>query len=308
MINYCGKQAWKNTQLLGFSVKTREEFDRVIGLGINLVEIRVDKFYTAGTNFYQLKDGKFDWNECAYYHLLGRLNKAGRGNTVVNFHLPIEKRICGGHELGLNMSVLEHHDILLQKFIMLEEAFAATGVGEILIVHPPIIPPGGEGKALKNAKIFFDRLDVIRLENGHSTKIGLENMTDPKYKTANLGNKPAHFKAMLKDTRTIGLTVDTGHRMLAKDYSMRGALKLGIPMVNFHFHGNKGVFNPKNWKDDQHLLPTKESGNLGEKAYKNFLRFFRRHRTPIILEIAHLEKYTDSELSEFVENLKKELE
>lgn len=308
MRTYQSIRAWENEQLTGFSVKTRKEFDRVLAFGINFIEIKIDKFKNDGVQFYEFKGGSFVWNECIYDFLLRRLNKAGRGDIAISFHLPIEKCIDGRKEVGLNICIPEHHEMLLRKFIMFEEAYQATGVGEILTVHPPIIPSGREGRALKNARIFLERLDEIRLMNMHQTLIGFENMTDPKLNMANFGYKPGHFKAMFKNTRTMGLTLDTGHRLLAKDFSMRGALKLGIPIVKFHFHGNSGVFNPRSWKDDQHLLPTRDSKNIGKKAYENFLRYFRRYRTPIILEIAHLEKYTDEELYLFVENLKKELE
>ena len=30
-------------------------------------------------------------------------------------------------------------------------------------------------------------------------------------------------------------------------------------LSNFHFHGNEGIFDPKDWSDDQHLLPHKEN-------------------------------------------------
>ncbi len=112
---------------------------------------------------------------------------------------------------------------------------------------------------------------------------------------------------MLQDTRTIGITIDTGHRRLAQNFSIGKFLSLGFTVNNFHFHGNEGVFNPVDWSDDHHVLPTRENVSANKNAYDNFLRYFRRHRPPIVLEISHLEKYTDHELKIFLLSFQREL-
>ena len=55
-------------------------------------------------------------------------------------------------------------------------------------------------------------------------------MTDEKKKAGNLGFLPKHFKGMLKNTRTICLTMDVGHRRLTKKFRVRDFLSLGIPL------------------------------------------------------------------------------
>lgn len=309
MLSCVSHQAWKNEQLLGFSVKNMEELNRVSQLGINMVEVKVDKFAKTGWRLYSYQDHEFlPTADAKNLMIVCQL----RG-IAVQFHLPVENRISVDDELGLNMAFVEHHDILLQKFKMFEQIYRDTGLGRVLTIHPPLVSLRGkriisEDESIKNTKIFFERLDRLRMKDDHKTMIGVENQADIKFKAGNLGNRSEHFKGMLKETRTIGLTIDTGHRKLAENFSMRGASMLGLSVVNFHFHGNSGIFNPKNWHDDEHRLPTAENDSLGSKAYKNFLRYFRRHRTPIVLEISHLEKYTDEELASFVANLKKELE
>jgi sugar phosphate isomerase/epimerase len=108
---------------------------------------------------------------------------------------------------------------------------------------------------------------------------------------------------MMKDTRSIDITIDTGHRRLTQEFSIREFLQGGWRVANFHFHGNEGIFNPMDWSDDQHLLPHKEN----VKGYDNYLRYFRRHRVPIILEISHLNEYSDRELRGFLGGFKEEL-
>lgn len=300
-------QDWRQKQQIGFSVKSLAELERIVALGVvNMVELKPEKFASSGLPLYLYLPGggRFAFNDPAIY----KVRDLAKG-LAVQLHLPIEKKIDLADELGLNMGVLEHHDVLLERFRMFEELYESYGLGGVLTIHPPQVFRNGkvlleEKDALANAKIFFDRLDALRLQWNHQTLIGVENQTDIKLKGGNLGYLPAHFKAMLRETRTIGLTVDTGHRRLAKAFTVREYLALGMPFVNFHFHGNAGEWNPENWDDDEHLLPTEQN----VKGFKNYLRYFRRHRTPIVLEISHLEKYTDAELADFVRKLRKELE
>lgn len=298
---------WAKRQLIGFSVKNLVELKRVRSLdGVNLVEVRLEALAKSGMPLYEYRDGHFVPRGSE----IGMLREAARG-LVVQFHLSIEKGIDGKSELGLSTGVSEHHPALLERFRILEYIHRGNGLGRVLTLHPPLIFSKGqtildESEALENARVFFNRLDALRIRERHQTLIGVENQTDVKTLGGMVGYLPAHFKTMLRDTRTIGLTVDVGHRRLTKAFTIREFMALGMDFVNFHFHGNAGEFNPENWDDDQHLLPTRE--NINANSYKNYLRYFRRKRPPIILEISHLEGYTDRELSDFVRKLKKELQ
>jgi sugar phosphate isomerase/epimerase len=215
-------------------------------------------------------------------------------------------------ENGFNAGVISHHSLIVSRFIMLEEIYRKYGIGSVITMHPVTISVDGceflsERDAIANSKILFDRLDKFRIDFNHQTLIGIENQTDLKQKAGTLGFLPSHFKRMLQDTRTIGITIDTGHRRLAQDFSIGKFLSLGFTVNNFHFHGNDGVFNPIDWSDDHHVLPTKDNVSANKNAYGNFLRYFRRHRSPIVLEISHLENYSDDELRNFLIQFKQEL-
>jgi hypothetical protein len=195
---------------------------------------------------------------------------------------------------------------------MLEWILRRYRIGYCVTVHPPTVSIDGkmildEEEVLINTKICLDRLDAIRVSENHQILIGIENQTDIKQKAGNLGYLPVHFRKMMKDTRSIDITIDTGHRRLTQEFSIREFLQGGWRVANFHFHGNEGVFNPKNWNDDQHLLPHRENISENPNAYDNYLRYFRRHRVPIILELSDLDGYTDKELIEFLIGFREEL-
>lgn len=291
---------WNDTQLLGFSVRNITELERVIRLGVNLVEVKLERMAKSGFALYEYNGSNFKLND-ANLHELRKLRKF----ATVHFHLPIENCIDPEKETGLNIGILEHHDIVMERFMMFEKIYHDFGLGSSLTIHPPVISKDGkllleEEKLIRSAKRFFDRLDAIRVKEKHQTTIGLENMTDIKTKAGNLGYLPRHFKRMLKDTRTIGLTLDTGHRRLTEDFRVRDFISLGFIIEKIHFHGNSGKFDPDNWDDDQHLLPNRANVHSNKNAYDNYLRYFRRHRVPVILEISHLEQYEDLELKKYL--------
>lgn len=306
--------SWKDKQLIGFSVKSMEELERAAMTEVNMVEIRADKFKKNGFPLYFFENGKFILQKS---NLANLSSIAHAWNMAVQFHLPIEKNIsaAGEGENVLNIGIKNHHDAYLLKFLMFEEIYRKYRIGKVLTVHPPLVSVKGKNilrknRALNNAKIFFDRLDTYRMRESHNTEIGVENQSMPKKMAGNLGYETEHFKIMLRDTRTIGITIDTGHRRLTEGFKVSDFMKLGFPVVNCHFHGNPGIINPKNFDDDTHEFPRGKNGEQGEnvKGYWNYIRYFRRHRNPITLEIAHLEKYTDRELSDLVARIKRETE
>lgn len=301
---------WKNKQLVGFSVRSLEELMRVILLGINMVEIKLEKFASSGFPLYVYKKRHF-------YPITKNINLIKKictdSGVSVQFHLPIENTLSIDIETGLNTGVLRHHNPYSERYLMFEEIYQKDGLGTILTVHPPLAKANSkiihsEKRLIENSRIFYEKHDERRIRENHQTIIGLENQTDMKIDSGNLGYLPRHFKIILRNCRTFGLTVDTGHRRLARNFSISEFLATGLPFVNFHFHGNDGVINPNCWDDDQHLLPSPNNLSGGALAYANFMRFFRRHRAPIVLEISHLERYSDEELRMFLKNFFLELQ
>jgi hypothetical protein len=298
-------RTWLKEQRVGFAVRTMAEFKRALNLGVNLVEIKLDRFAKDGHPLYFYERGVFRPNQ----KVLGLLAYVARQqDIIVQLHLPIEDGINLEREAGINIGVPEHHQVALDRFIFLEEIFRQHHLGKVITMHP--LPFAIKGKeliqektALAGMREFFEKLDAIRLRDRHRTLIGLENQPDPKKQAACLGYLPSHFREALKNTRTIGLTVDTGHRRLTKDFTVSGFLQLGLPFVNFHFHGNDGEFNAENYDDDQHQFPN----TVNVKGYRNYLRYFRRHRPPIVLEISHMERYEDAELKQFLEKFGREI-
>lgn len=307
--------SWKDKQLIGLSIKSPKELEWIISLGIvNMVEIKVEHFAYAGFPLYSYKDGHFYPND----ENLKRLSfEMCDGLEAVQFHLPMGKGMHTRTEIGLNMGVASHREIFLRMFQMWEEIYRQHKVGSVLTFHPPLFLAKGksllsEREMILNAKIFLESLDEFRFSGSYQTKIGMENMSDPKILWGNVGYLPAHFKTMLKDTRTIGITVDTGHRRLAENFKVSEFMKLGFEPVNCHFHGNPGKIDPKSYDDDTHEFPHGKSAEAGEnvEGYSTYIRYFRRHRTPVVLEISHLDRYKKNpdELIQNVERIKKDLE
>ena len=299
-------RAWRRKQRIGFSVKSMEELVRVVALGVNLVEIKLEKFADSGTPLYF-------YCEQRYFRMNRKVLRkiveiCGPRGVAVQFHLPIENAIDLRSEKGINIGVLEHHDVAIARFRMFERIYAQYGIGSVITMHPPVVSVKGEEildekTALENAKTFFLRLDKLRMKEDHQTLIGVENQPDKKVLADNLGYLTGHFKKMIRSTRTIGITIDSGHRRLARGFKISEFISISIDVVNFHFHGNAGKFIKENYDDDEHQLPTEENVT----GYKNYLHYFRRHRTPVILEIANLARYTDAVLRAFVRDLMEKL-
>lgn len=305
--------SWKKKQLIGFSIKSPKELKRIVGLGIvNMAEIKVQQFSQAGFPLYTYKNGNFYPND----EELKKLSFDMCGDLeAVQFHLVMGRSINPRIESGLNIGVVAHHEIYLRMFEMFEEIYQTYKSGSVLTPHPPVVVAKGkailpEREAILNAKLFFEKLDALRIAGSHKTMIGLENMSDPKSISGNVGYLTAHFRTMLWNTRSIGVTIDTGHRRLTENFKVSEFMKLGFDVVNCHFHGNPGNINPNSFDDDMHQFPHGKSNEEDKnvEGYWTYIRYFRRHRTPVVLEISHLEKYSDAELIENVERIKKDLE
>lgn len=303
--------SWQDIQKVGFSVKTWVEMERVVKFsGINMLEVKLESFAKHGYPLYSYNDGKFSPNVS---NLASICQFADDHNLFLQFHLPIEREGSLASESGINVTFEAHHNIALARFMMLEEIYRSTGIaGSVITMHLPTIGYDGEDlidekSALEMTHKFFMRLDEIRIRKNHKMKIGLENATDPKKKAKTLGYLPSHFKSILKGTRTIGLTTDLGHRNLARNFTIREFWQLGIPFVNCHLHGNGSIFDADSFDDDEHNFATPLNVSGKQKGYKNWMDQFHRHRFPIVLEISHLERYSDEEIKAYLDNLQKNL-
>lgn len=294
---------WKRKQLIGLSVKNWQEFIRaVVTINVNMVEIKLEKFAENGMPLYAYRKGKFYLN---HKNLALIAETAKKHAVAVQFHLPIERCVDASKDVGINVGFIAHHKIALARFIMLEKIYRKYGIGSVITVHPPTVSFNDKKLievevALENSRIFFEELDALRLEENHQTLIGIENQTASKVVAACLCSDAEHFKTMLRNTRTIGVTIDSGHRLLAENFTVTELLGFALAVNNFHFHGNQGEFNAINYDDDEHKLPTPKN----VKGYKNYIRYFCRHRTPVVLEIANLEQYSDKTLTKFISDLK----
>jgi hypothetical protein len=290
-------RTWKQKQLLGFSVKSMKELERVAKFkmhGVNTVELKLEKFAEKGDPLYFYTNGEFIINESVVERIVAITKPLG---IEVHFHLPIERLVNKDLDVGINIGILSHHEVAIKRMRMFEEMYRKYGIGRILVMHPPTVSYRGkkvstEKLMLENSRIYFETLDAIRIAENHQTLIGVENQTDKKLVAGMVGYLPRHFKTMLRNTRTIGLTLDVGHRRLTKHFRVRDYLALGIPIVKIHFHGNSANFRKEDFDDDEHL-PANADNVYG---YKNFLRFFRRNRPSITMEIADLFSFSDDEL------------
>jgi sugar phosphate isomerase/epimerase len=298
-------QPWLRKQLIGLSVKSMAELRRAIALGANMVEIKLDKFAKRGTPLIELdRQGNFAVIE-NYVREISAL--AIDHGIEVQFHHWIERCLDPTQVTGINLAIRQHHPAGLRLFRFLEGVYREYGIGRMQTKHLPTVSLGStifasEEDAIENIRIFAEELDAVRIRERHETIIGFENLADPNEEATILGYKTEHFKRILRNTRSIGLTIDTGHRRLSQHHTVRELMQLGLPIVNFHFHGNDATATSADFDDDQHLLP----GDGNVNGYQNYLRYFRRHRTPIVLEIAHLGDYSDDELRSFIEHLKRE--
>ncbi len=136
------EREWNKTQRIGFSVRDMTELQRVVRLGANMVEIKVEKFARAGTPIYEFNGKNEFWcNE----GMLGRLTALALDkNFTIQWHLPVEGKIDPTKETGFNMGVAEHCELYIERFLVLESIYQDYGIGNVITLHPPTISIGGE--------------------------------------------------------------------------------------------------------------------------------------------------------------------
>ena len=293
---------------IGFHVRSMDEFERVIQIPrVNVVELKPDQIEKkSGVSLYFFDGKEFRPN----LKLIGEIdNMCRKRNVSIQVHLPYEEEHDPSTERGLCQADRAHHDLILKRYKMFKGIFYSSMVGSVLTTHPPAYRFNGvdlweEQEALEAGRELYARVSREILGSKDDFKLGLENMVAPKDTGASsLGFKPWHLDKLIGDSKGIGITVDSGHRNLNNDMSIRLLFSLA-PVVNVHFHSNLGIVLQDTYDDDGHLFATKD--NLPH--YGRYIKTFGRFGPPIILEIEDLENRSDSELSDYVQNLRREIE
>lgn len=293
---------------IGFHARSMKELEFVLSLPeVNLVELKPEKFVKKDGLYFWAFDGeRFIPNMDLIRDVVRMCNEKKVG---IQLHLPQEKTPDSSLEQGLCYADLKHHDLLLARYDMLGRIYNETSFGSCLTTHAPTFIFNGEEKwsceeAIQRGREFYKKLGELKRRNKYGFKIGLENTVHPKEKGfCCVGFESWHLDKLLGNSQGIGITVDSGHRNLNLDISVRTLFSYGS-VVNCHFHSNPGEISNKNYDDDEHLFATKE--NLPH--YERYIKSFRRFGIPIVLEIGDLMKHPKEFLSSYVNNLRNEIE
>ncbi len=288
---------------IGFHARNMEELERVITIdSVNLVELKPKYFNNSKFPLYFFDGKKFTSNKDVFSSIKQMCDDK---NVQVQIHVVYETKIDPLVEEGLCQAKRSHHELLLQKYEMFGEIYKEFGIGNVLTVHPPLITEYfDEEETIAVGSEFYFKLDKLLKEKKYGLKIGIENMIAPKTEIANnVGYKPWHIDKLIGKTSEIGITIDSGHRRLNDLMSMSELFRYA-PIVNAHFHSNKGIINKDNFKDDEHIFATPD--NL--ENYYVYIKSFKRFKIPVILEIYALDNYHDNELKDYIQNLKREIE
>lgn len=295
------------TRKVGFHIKSMNELERIASIpNVNLVELKPDKMEKNGASPYIYKNRQFSINESVAKEIQDICQE---NNVSVQIHLPYESQVDLEKENGLCYGIKEHHSILLDRFEMINELYKNFGIGEVVVLHPPQIRARNERicskfDGLEHGREFLYLLDKNRIEKDWNYKVGLENMVPPKKDAITLGYTVGQLKLLIGNSQTIGLTVDSGHRLLNDQFSVSEMFSLGVPIVSMHFHRNPGVFSETGFSDDAHQFAN--SKNL--KHFNAYIRSIRRNKIPLICEVRNLSDYSSQHLEDYVGYLRFELD
>lgn len=290
------------TRRIGFHIKRLDELFRIGTIeGVNLVELKPDKMRENGNELYSFNDKIFNINK----DLAKQISAFCEDKDIqMQIHLPYENSVNPNKETGLCYGIKEHHPLLLDRFKMLAELYHEFKIGKVMTIHPPQLISKGRKlcdyhDGLEHGREFLYALDKERKLNDWDFKVGLENMAGPKKDSQTLGYNIAHLKQLLGETETIGLTVDSGHRLLSKDMSVAQMFSFA-QVVSLHFHTNHGILHSKGHNDDEHEFAT--YGNLIH--FNTYIRGIRRRNIPITCEIKNLESVTSRDIQNYVAHLR----
>ncbi len=285
---------------IGFHVKNIADLEKAGRIpGVNLVEIKPDKFRKAGTELYSFDGRRFRIN-----HDLAKrvMDFCAERDMQMQLHLPYERKNDPKVEEGLCYGVREHHTKLIDRFKLVNDLNRRYSIGRIVVMHPPQLVSNGKTLCTYNCGLeygreFLFRLDELRKSEEFDFKVGVENMIAPKKGNIALGYNPSQLKHLLGNTETIGLTVDSGHRLLSDEMSVSEMFGIA-PVVSLHFHSNPGVFASEGYKDDAHDFA--DYRNL--EHFNNYLRSIRRNNLPVTCEVS-IEDVSDNKLKDYINYL-----
>ncbi len=291
---------------IGFHVKSMNELKRIGKIpGVNLVELKPDKMRKNGDEMYSYERGAFRIGR-GIVREIGEFCKAE--GLQVQIHTPFEKKIDASVEEGLCMGIKAHHPALLERVKLYADLFTQFGIGSVVVMHPPQLYSKDAQictfqDGLEYGREFLYMVDAWKKQQRMEFKVGVENMVPPKKAGATLGYTIKQLKQLLGNTETIGLTVDTGHRLLAKEMSVAQMFSIA-PVVSMHLHSNPGVFMESNYDDDMHQFA--DSANL--EHFLAYIRSIRRHQIPVTCEIDKLSDVPDNMIRDYVAHLRFMLE
>jgi hypothetical protein len=294
-----------NERRIGFHVKSLNDLKKALRIqGINLVELKPDKLRKNGADLYAFDGKKFRINEKVAKKIRDFCQER---DIQIQLHLPYEKKVDPNVEEGLCYGIKKHHLRLIDRFKMVNDLYTQYGIGKIVVMHPPQLVSNGEllctyNEGLEYGREFLFELDNLRKSKGLDFKVGVENMIAPKQGYVSLGYNPPQLKHLLGNTETIGLTVDSGHRLLSEEMSVLEMFGIA-PIVSLHFHSNPGLFLTEGYKDDAHQL----ADNRNLLHFSNYLRSIRRFKIPVTCEV-DIKNISDEKLNQYISLLRFMLE
>ena len=290
------------TRRIGFHIKSMEELDRIGNIeGVNLVELKPQGMARNGDRLYSFDGTNFKINK----ELAKQVRDfCGEKNIQVQLHLPYENSTDPSEERGLCYGIKEHHSLLLDRFKMVAELYGKYRIGKVTVMHPPQLISRGiklcsYHNGLEHGREFLYALDRERKSGGWQFDIGLENMAGPKEDSHALGYDISQLKHLLGVTETIGLTVDSGHRLLSEDMSVSRMFSLAN-VVSLHFHTNHGVLHSEGHKDDEHDFANYRT----LEHFNSYVRGIRRRNLPVTCEIRNLADIPSKNIQDYVAHLR----
>lgn len=276
--------------LFGFHVRSLEELIKVLEAGANVIELKPYHMALSGFPLYEYfgdpghEGSRFKINKTNAKEIR-KLTK----NCQVQIHIPYEESATPDQEVGLCQTLERHQKTILQRFDLIEKLRTKYGIGKVVTMHPGLfryidhehgpVKILSEEKALEANKEFFQTIDPY-FGNRWNFKLGVENVTEPKDLHASLGYTTKQLRFLLDGTSNLGLTIDTGHRNLTNELSVK-ELMSKFPVFNMHLHMNRGKPDPTSFRDDTHDFAGQE--NLPH--FYNYAKAIRRHEIPVICEV-----------------------
>lgn len=288
--------------LFGFHVRSLEELTKVLDAGSNVIELKPYHMQRSGFPIYEYDGHHFHINHknAKLVHKLAKRNKA-----QVQIHIPYEEHGIPNEEIGLCQTVRTHRKTIFERFKLIEKLRFKYNIGEVVTMHAGLVKYNNtilysEHEALDRNQEFFLELDQFLEEKCHF-KLGVENVTSPKDMYASLGHTTDQLMYMLQDTKQIGLTIDTGHRNLTEDLSVK-ELMATFKVHNLHLHINSGKPDSRSFHDDSHDF----AGQHNLPHFFNYAKAIQQKNIPVICEVNTYHK-SPEQLREYREQTMQEI-